>query len=79
MINVEMYDDTKLLMLGYLAALFGSAIWNLVATLFGLPVSGTHSIVGAIIGFSLVAQGIDSVKWEGLIRIGNSIKVFQIQ
>ncbi|UXI23283.1 OSCP1 protein [Sarcoptes scabiei] len=69
MINVEMYDDTKLLMLGYLAALFGSAIWNLVATLFGLPVSGTHSIVGAIIGFSLVAQGIDSVKWEGLIRI----------
>lgn len=67
MIHVEMYDDSvKLLMLGYLSALFGSALWNMLATLFGLPVSGTHSIVGSIIGFSIVGRGFHSVKWDGL-------------
>ncbi|KAH9412584.1 hypothetical protein DERP_006546 [Dermatophagoides pteronyssinus] len=69
MIYVDMYDDTKILMAGYLAALFGSALWNLVATLFGLPVSGTHSIVGSMIGFSIVGQGFASVRWQELIRI----------
>lgn len=70
MIDVTMYGDVKLLMLGYLAALFGSAFWNITATLLGLPVSGTHSIVGSIIGFSLVAKGFESIRWEGLIKIG---------
>lgn len=70
MIDVTMYDDVKLLMLGYLAALFGSAFWNITATLLGLPVSGTHSIVGSIIGFSLVGKGFESIRWEGLIKIG---------
>lgn len=73
MIYVDMYDDTKILMAGYLAALFGSALWNLVATLFGLPVSGTHSIVGSMIGFSIVGQGFASVRWQELIRIGKLV------
>lgn len=71
MIYLEQYDkEYKLLMLGFLSALIGSTIWNLLATVAGLPVSGTHSIVGAIIGFSVVAKGFNSVKWSGLIKIG---------
>lgn len=71
MINVQDYNgENKLLMMGYLSALIGASIWNLVATLFGLPVSGTHSIVGAIIGFSVVGKGLNSVKWDGLTKIG---------
>ncbi len=71
MINLDAYEnEVKLLMLGFLAALIGSTIWNLIATLAGMPISGTHSIVGAIIGFSVVAKGWGSVKWMGLIKIG---------
>lgn len=74
MINLGAYEnEVKLLMLGFLAALIGSTIWNLIATLAGMPISGTHSIVGAIIGFSVVAKGWGSVKWMGLIKIGKGL------
>ena len=70
MIYVDKYDgENKLLMLGFLAALIASTIWSLLATLIRMPISGTHSIVGAIIGFSVVAKGFGSVRWDGLITI----------
>lgn len=50
--------------------LLGSAVWQLIATVLKLPVSGTHSIVGACIGFSLVVTGTDGVNWTKLIQIG---------
>ena len=53
----------ELLVYGMLAALLAAGIWLLVATKFGLPVSTTHSIVGAIVGFAAVGIGIEAVKW----------------
>ena len=47
-----------------IASLLAAGTWLLVATYYGWPVSTTHSIVGAIIGFSAVGIGIDSVKWD---------------
>ncbi|XP_022655310.1 sodium-dependent phosphate transporter 1-like [Varroa destructor] len=68
--DVEMYaDDSKNLMLGNLAALFGSACWTILATSLSLPISGTHSIVGAVVGFSLVAKGLNGINWSGLGKI----------
>ncbi|XP_045605673.1 sodium-dependent phosphate transporter 1-A isoform X3 [Procambarus clarkii] len=63
-LDVSLYNNTeKELMLGSLAALGGSAMWNLVATFFKLPISGTHTIVGATVGFSLCARGFQGVNW----------------
>lgn len=54
----------ELLAYGMIASLLAAGTWLLVATYYGWPVSTTHSIVGAIIGFSAVGVGIDSVKWD---------------
>ena len=51
------------LMYGMLCALAGSTTWLYTATYLGLPVSTTHSIVGGIMGFSLVYKGVDGVVW----------------
>lgn len=70
LIDVTMYNTTQhLLMAGSVSAMFGSAVWQLVASFLKLPISGTHCIVGATIGFSLVAQGQKGVKWSELVKI----------
>ena len=53
----------ELLVYGMLAALLAAGTWLLVASKNGWPVSTTHSIVGAIVGFAAVGIGIDSVQW----------------
>ncbi|MCJ2165362.1 MULTISPECIES: inorganic phosphate transporter [unclassified Pseudodesulfovibrio] len=62
-INPEVISDPKIIMIGMFAALLAAGLWVLVATLTALPVSSTHSIVGAITGFGLVAGGPDVVNW----------------
>lgn len=62
-VSMEAIGDPKLVMLGMFAALMAASLWMLVATLTALPVSSTHSIVGAIIGFGLVAGGPKAVNW----------------
>ena len=54
---------TDQLIHGMLASLAAAATLLLGATRYGLPVSTTHSIVGAIVGFGAVAIGVDAVKW----------------
>ena len=60
----------RLAMAGALSALTGASIWLLVATFFRLPVSGTHSIVGATMGYALVQHGLSGVHWKKFGTIG---------
>ncbi len=53
----------ELLVYGMLAALLAAGTWLFIASRNGWPVSTTHSIVGAIVGFAAVGIGIDAVKW----------------
>ncbi|KAL6114533.1 slc20a1 [Pungitius sinensis] len=69
-IDVQMYNGSEhVLMAGSISAMFGSAVWQLAASFLKLPISGTHCIVGATIGFSMVARGHQGVKWMELLRI----------
>ena len=65
-------DDPDLLVVGMLSALLAAAVWLTVASRFGWPVSTTHSIVGAIIGFAVVAIGVEAVHWWDVATIAAS-------
>jgi len=56
-------DNPEILVFGMLAALLAAAIWLMMATSRGWPVSTTHTIVGAVIGFAVAGIGIDAVEW----------------
>ena len=60
-------DTPELLVYGMLAALLSAAIWLLIASAHGWPVSTTHSIVGGIVGFAMVGIGVSAVNW---IKLG---------
>jgi len=59
----------ELLVFGMLASLLSAGIWLLVASHFGWPVSTTHTIVGAIVGFAAVGIGVEAVHWEKISSI----------
>lgn len=56
-------DSPELLVFGMISALFAAATWLLIASILGWPVSTTHSIVGAIIGFAAMGVSPDAVEW----------------
>src|SRR6056297_1926249 len=62
-INAEQIGDPQIMAVGMLASLLAAAIWVFIATLTALPVSSTHSIIGSILGFGLVACGPGIINW----------------
>jgi PiT family inorganic phosphate transporter len=56
-------NTPELLVFGMISALFAAATWLLIASALGWPVSTTHSIVGAIVGFAAVGVSVDAVAW----------------
>lgn len=57
---------------GMLAVLSAGTVWMLIASYFGMPVSITNAIVGAIVGFGLVVVGPSSMHWHTVISIAIS-------
>jgi PiT family inorganic phosphate transporter len=77
-ISKGMIDPTLLanqpnnLMLGMFASLFAAGVWVNLATYLALPVSTTHAIVGAVVGFGVISVGIGAVSWGKIITIALS-------
>lgn len=65
-------DTPELLVYGMMSALFAAGTWLMIASVRGWPVSTTHSIVGAIVGFSAVGISMDSVNWSQVGTIAAS-------
>lgn len=55
-----------LMVLGMMSALLAAGTWLMVATSKGWPVSTTHSIIGAVIGFAAVGVSVDAVHWDAI-------------
>ncbi|MFT4592386.1 MAG: PiT family inorganic phosphate transporter [Phycisphaerales bacterium] len=64
--------DPQAFVLGMLSALLAAGVWLQIASYFGWPVSTTHSIVGAIVGFGVVYGGLSAVEWGGVGKIAAS-------
>jgi PiT family inorganic phosphate transporter len=62
-INAHQIADPQIMVVGMLGALLAAATWVFIATLTALPVSSTHSIIGSILGFGLIAMGPGVVNW----------------
>jgi len=73
-VNIEQFDanttsDVTDFMIGQLAAMFGAATWQILASVLKMPVSGTHSIVGAVVGFALISKGHNAIQWMTIAKI----------
>jgi len=62
-------DTPEILVFGMLAALLAAAVWLMIASHKGWPVSTTHSIVGAVVGFAVAGIGVDAVHWGKIGQI----------
>jgi PiT family inorganic phosphate transporter len=60
----------EILVFGMTSALLSAGIWLIIASYLGWPVSTTHSIVGAIVGFAVVGVGVDAVSW---VKVGGIV------
>ncbi len=61
--------NPEILLFGMTAALMSAAIWLAVASIKGWPVSTTHAIVGAVVGFAMAGIGLEAVAWGKIGQI----------
>jgi len=64
--------DPNIFIIGMLSASLGAGFWLVIASKKGWPVSTTHSIVGAIIGFVIISKGYNNVSWNTVGAIASS-------
>lgn len=64
--------DPNIFIIGMLSASLGAGFWLVIASKKGWPVSTTHSIVGAIIGFVIISKGYSNVSWNTVGAIASS-------
>jgi inorganic phosphate transporter, PiT family len=68
-VSTHILADPQLALIGALSALLAAALWVSFATWKSLPVSTTHSIVGAMIGFGIMAGGVSAINWSKLVGV----------
>jgi len=68
-VSTDIMADPQVAMIGALSALLAAALWVSFATWKSLPVSTTHSIVGAMIGFGIMAGGFAVINWFKLAAV----------
>jgi len=68
-VSTDIMTDPHVALIGALSALLAAALWVSFATWKSLPVSTTHSIVGAMVGFGIMAGGFTVINWGKLFAV----------
>ena len=69
-IDAELFtEEPEILMVAEMCALMSASVWLLLATIWGLPVSTTHSIIGALVGCGIIARGFSAIHWDKVVEI----------
>jgi PiT family inorganic phosphate transporter len=69
-VNTQAFThDPRVLAHGMVCALLAAAVWLNLASYFGMPVSTTHSVVGAIVGFGILEAGLGHIQWDTISQI----------
>lgn len=63
-IKTQMIPSSEILLIGFISSLLAAALWVTLSTWKEMPISTTHSVIGALIGFGLIAGGFASVQWS---------------
>ena len=71
-IDAELIDDRNTMIIGMVSTLLAASIWITIATWKSMPISTSHSIIGALIGFGLVAEGAEVVQWGKVSQVAAS-------
>ncbi len=62
-VDVSMISNSSVLLFGFVSSLLAAALWVTLSTWYEMPISTTHSVIGALMGFGLIASGISCVQW----------------
>ncbi len=65
----EAVNNPQVLLYGAMATLIATTCWILIATFWSMPISTTHSVVGGMMGFGLVAAGWGAINWYTMLKI----------
>lgn len=69
-VDVNLFkDNPQIFLIGMVSVLIACGLWLQIATSQGLPVASSHAVVGAIAGFSWLAQGYSAIEWSTIGRI----------
>ena len=71
-VKSSMIADPHTLLLGFVASLLAAALWVTLSTWRELPISTTHSVIGALIGFGIIAGGVSSIDWSVMGKVASS-------
>ena len=68
----QFIGKSDVLVFGMMSALLAAGLWLFLASTLGWPVSTTHSIIGGIVGFSIIGLSFNAVNWEAVSSIATT-------